>query len=688
MDEAIIAPVVGVISLLIVILVTWLVLKEDEGTERMKEIASFIQEGANAFMKREFTTISYFIIILAILLYFLGIDISIGFILGAVISLIAAYIGMSIAVRANVRTSNAARESGEKALKIAFLGGSVTGLTIVGLSLIGVGGLFILFGRNPSSIVGFGFGASLAALFAQLGGGIYTKAADVGADLVGKVEQKIPEDDPRNPAVIADQVGDNVGDCAGRGADLFESFSDNIIGIMILGAAFAAFLGSKYILYPLLAESIGVIGVILGVLLFRPGKNPMTSIYTSFGIATIVSLIGFYWLGAYYMNDITLFYTSTIGVVTSFIVALLILYYTGNHKPVIEIARSSKMGAAINLINGLAYGLESAVWPTIVVGIIIGLAYFISGGGVKGIYGIASAAAGILSTTGIIMAADTFGPISDNADGIAEMAGISEEVSDQTEMLDAAGNVTKAVTKGYAMACATVTSIVLLFAFIVEAGTKYLHININFIDSLLKGGLPSSTTLSYILPYIFDPYIIVALFIGSTIPYLFSSMAIKAVGKTAFQMVDEVRRQFREIKGLLEGKAKPDYAKAVDISTGNALKEMIPPTLLGLIAPVIMGLLFGVKGMMAYLIGVTLSSVLLALFMYNVGGAWDNAKKYIEAGHFGGKGTEAHAASVIGDTVGDPLKDTAGPSLHILIKLQNIIAITLLPLFIAYALLL
>ena len=688
MDEAIIAPVVGIISLLIVVLVAWLVLKEDEGTERMKEIASFIQEGANAFMKREFTTISYFIIIIAIFLYFLGIDISIGFILGAVISLIAAYIGMSIAVRANVRTSNAARESGEKALKIAFLGGSVTGLTIVGLSLIGVGGLFILFKRNPSSIVGFGFGASLAALFAQLGGGIYTKAADVGADLVGKVEQKIPEDDPRNPAVIADQVGDNVGDCAGRGADLFESFSDNIIGIMILGAAFATFLGSKYILYPLLAESIGVIGVILGVLLFRPGKNPMSSIYTSFGIATIVSLIGFYWLGAYYMNNITLFYTSTIGVVTSFIVALLILYYTGNHKPVIEIARSSKMGAAINLINGLAYGLESAVWPTIVVGIVIGLAYLISGGGVKGIYGIASAAAGILSTTGIIMAADTFGPISDNADGIAEMAGISGEVSDKTEMLDAAGNVTKAVTKGYAMACATVTSIVLLFAFIVEAGTKYLHININFIDSLLKGGLPSSTALSYILPYIFDPYIIVALFIGSTIPFLFSSMAIKAVGKTAFQMVDEVRRQFREIKGLLEGKAKPDYAKAVDISTRNALKEMIPPTLLGLIAPIIMGLLFGVKGMMAYLIGVTLTAVLLALFMYNVGGAWDNAKKYIEAGHFGGKGTEAHAASVTGDTVGDPLKDTAGPSLHILIKLQNIIAITLLPLFITYALLL
>ncbi len=686
MDEALIAPIVGVVSLLMVVLVAWIVLKEDEGTDRMKEISSFIQEGANAFMKREFITISYFIVILAVLLYFLGICISVGFILGAVLSLIAAYIGMSVAVQANVRTSNAARKSGEKALKIAFLGGSVMGLTIIGLSLLGVGGLFIIFGRNPSSLVGFGFGASLAALFAQLGGGIYTKAADVGADLVGKVEQKIPEDDPRNPAVIADQVGDNVGDCAGRGADLFESFSDNIIGIMILGASFVAFLGSKYILYPLLAESIGVIGVILGVLLFRPGKNPMRSIYTSFGIATIVSLLGFYWLGAYYMNNITLFYTSTIGVVTSFIVALIILYYTGNHKPVIEISRSSKMGAAINLINGLAYGLESAVWPTIVVGIVIGLSYLIAGGGVEGIYGIASAAAGILSTTGIIMAADTFGPISDNADGIAEMAGISEEVSDKTEMLDAAGNVTKAVTKGYAMACATITSIVLLFAFIIEAGTKYLHINVTLIDSLLKGSV-NSTMMSALLAYVFDPYIIVALFIGSTIPFLFSSMAIKAVGKTAFQMVDEVRRQFREIKGLLEGKAKPDYARAVDISTRNALREMIPPTLLGLIAPVIIGFVFGVKGMIAYLIGVTLTAVLLALFMYNVGGAWDNAKKYIEAGHFGGKGTGTHAAAVVGDTVGDPLKDTAGPSLHILIKLQNIIAITLLPLFIMYALL-
>ncbi|RLF01810.1 MAG: sodium-translocating pyrophosphatase, partial [Thermoprotei archaeon] len=616
---------------------------------------------------------------------------SIGFIIGAILSLLAAYIGMSIAVRANVRTSNAARTSGEKALKIAFLGGSVTGLTIVGLSLLGVGGLYIIFGQDPSSLVGFGFGASLAALFAQLGGGIYTKAADVGADLVGKVEQRIPEDDPRNPAVIADQVGDNVGDCAGRGADLFESFSDNIIGIMILGASFAALLGSKYILYPLLAESIGVIGVILGVLLFRPGKNPMTSIYTSFAIATIVSLIGFYWLGAYYMNDIRLFYTSTLGVITSFIVAVIILYYTGNHKPVIEIARASKMGAAINLIQGLAYGFESAVGPVIIVAIVIGLSYIIGGGGIEGIYGIASAAAGILSTTGIIMTADTFGPISDNADGIAEMAGISDEVADKTEMLDAAGNVTKAVTKGYAMACATITSIVLLFAFIVEAGTKYLHINIGTLDALLRGNLMSlavSSTLQKILSLIFDPYIIIALFIGSAVPFLFSSMAIKAVGKTAFQMVDEVRRQFREIKGLLEGKAKPDYARAVDISTRNALREMVPPTLLGLIAPVIMGFVFGVKGMTAYLIGVTLSAVLLALFMYNVGGAWDNAKKYIEAGNFGGKGTDAHAAAVIGDTVGDPLKDTAGPSLHILIKLQNIMAITLLPLFVSYAILL
>jgi len=688
--ELMVAPIVGVLSLLVVALIIWLILREDAGTQRMREIASFIQEGANAFMKREFTTIAYFIIILAILLYFIGIKISIGFIIGAILSLTAAYIGMSIAVRANVRTSNAARKSGEKALKIAFLGGSVTGLTIVGLSLLGVGGLYILFGQEPSSLVGFGFGASLAALFAQLGGGIYTKAADVGADLVGKVEHRIPEDDPRNPAVIADQVGDNVGDCAGRGADLFESFSDNIIGIMILGASFAALLGSKYILYPLLAESIGVIGVILGVLLFRPGRNPMTSIYTSLAVATIISLIGFYWLGVFYMNDIKLFYTSTLGVITSFIVAVIILYYTGNHRPVIEIARSSKMGAAINLIQGLAYGFESAVGPVVVVAIVIGLSYIIAGGGIHGIYGIASAAAGILSTTGIIMTADTFGPISDNADGIAEMAGISDEVADKTEMLDAAGNVTKAVTKGYAMACATITSIVLLFAFIVEAGIKYLHLNIEALNGLLQGSIASGGAVSIsskILSIAFDPYIIIALFIGSAIPFLFSSMAIKAVGKTAFQMVEEVRRQFREIKGLLEGKAKPDYAKAVDISTRNALREMVPPTLLGLIAPVIMGIIFGVKGMIAYLIGVTLSAVLLALFMYNVGGAWDNAKKYIEAGNFGGKGTDAHAAAVIGDTVGDPLKDTAGPSLHILIKLQNIIAITLLPLFIAYAVL-
>jgi len=686
-DLALVAPITGVLSLVVVALVSLWILRQDEGTERMKEIASFIQEGARAFMKREFRTIAYFIVILAILLYFIGWQISVGFVVGSILSLIAAYIGMSIAVQANVRTANVARKSAGRAVKVAFLGGSVTGLSIVGLSLIGVGGLYILFGRDPSLIVGFGFGASLAALFAQLGGGIYTKAADVGADLVGKVEKKIPEDDPRNPAVIADQVGDNVGDCAGRGADLFESFSDNIIGVMILGAAFSIILGEKFIIYPLVAESIAVIGVIIGVLLFRGGKDPMKSIYTSFAIATIISLIGFYWLGVYYIGDIAIFYASAIGLISSFIVAVLILYYTGNYKPVKEIAKASKSGAAINLIHGFAYGLESAVWPMILIAVVIVVSYFITGGGVRGIYGIAAAAVGILSTTGIIMSADTFGPISDNADGIAEMSGISDEVADTTEVLDAAGNVTKAVTKGYAMACATITSIVLLFSFILEAAVKYYKISLFDVNSLLMGKLSTDFELIHkIIASVYDPYIIVPLFIGSAVPFLFSALAIKAVGRGAFEMVNEVRRQFREIKGLLEGKAKPDYARCVDISTKTALKEMIPPTLLGLITPVVIGFIFGVKGMTAYLIGVTLVAVLLALFMYNVGGAWDNAKKYIEAGNFGGKGSDAHAAAVIGDTVGDPLKDTAGPSLHILIKLQNIIALTLVALFVAYAL--
>ncbi len=674
MDLAILTPIVGFVAMLIVGIIAKFLEKEEKGTEKMQEIASYIQEGAMAFLKREYKTMSLFIIVLALLLYFfLGWEITLGFIIGTFFSLLAAWIGMNIAVRANVRVANAARKSAGKAAKIAFYGGSVTGLSIVGLSLIGIGLLFFLFGKDPALLVGFGFGASLAALFAQLGGGIYTKGADVGADLVGKVEKHIPEDDPRNPAVIADLVGDNVGDCAGRGADLFESFSDNIIGTMILGTAFYLMYGLKGIIFPLLVGTLGVIATIIGIFSVRDWKDPIKSIFKSFGITALICLIGFYFLTVKFLNNINFFYCALLGLFSSIFIALIVQYYTGaRNKVVKEIAKASEKGTSINLITGFSYGLESAVWPLLLIAIVITVSYFICGKGMEGIYGIAVAAMGILSTTGIIMTSDTFGPICDNAGGIVEFSGISEEVRERTEILDAAGNVTKAITKGYAMGCAALTAVSLFFAYIFEA-SKILGINFSSINDVVIN--------------LVNPTVIVPMFIGGALPFLFSALSIRAVGKTAFEMVKEVKRQFKEIPGLMEGTAKPNYSKCVDISTKNALKEMTLPTLIALIVPIIVGFVFGIWGLGAYLISVTIVSVLLAVFMYNAGGAWDNAKKYIEAGHFGGKGTPAHAAAVIGDTFGDPLKDTAGPSLHILIKLQNIVAITLLSLFILYSLL-
>ncbi len=674
MDLVYISFAAGVAAMITVAYLADQIRKMEVGTPEMEKIASYIQEGAKAFLKREFKTIAYFIIILAPLLWiFLRWEVALGFILGSTLSLLAAYIGMSIAVTANVRTANTARKQPSKAVMVAFRGGAVTGLSIVGMSIIGLSILFLAFGRQPSLIVGFGVGASLAALFAQLGGGIYTKAADIGADLVGKIEAQIPEDDPRNPAVIADQVGDNVGDCAGRGADLFESFSDNIIGTMILGLAFMAHYGHYAIIFPLLAQSVGAISTIIATFTIKPSRNPTKPIYISFLTAGIINLLGFYFLTNYLLNDPELFYCAAIGLTASLIVAVIILYYTGTgNKPTIEIARSSQSGPAINIITGLAYGLESSVTPLFLIAAVTILSYYLAGGGLVGVYGIATATLGILSTTGIIMASDTFGPISDNADGIAEMSGISGEIGSALESLDSVGNVTKAVTKGYAMTTMILTAVTILFAYFAEASHR---LGIKLVD------------INAITVNLANPVVIVAAIIGASIPFLFSAMAIKAVGKTANQMVEEVRRQFKEIDGLIEGEAKPDYATCVDISTKNALKHMITPTLLVLISPVIMGFLFGVWALAAYLIALKIVSGLLAIFMINAGGAWDNAKKFIELGNLGGKGTSTHAAAVIGDTVGDPLKDTAGPSLHILVKLENILSITLLPLFIQYALL-
>jgi len=685
-------PLAGIFALLCVVFFARWVVQQDPGTPRMREIASYIQEGANAFLRRETRTIAYFIVGLAALLLLTmwpRWQIAFGFVVGALLSMLAITIGMNVAVRANVRTAQAARTMPGKALTIAFRGGAAMGLTIVAFNLLGIFILALLFGvrpDNPSNVsllVGFGFGASLSSLFAQLGGGIYTKAADVGADLVGKVEVGIPEDDPRNAAVIADLVGDNVGDCAGRGADLFESGSDNLVATMIMGLAFMNPMpeynfpgyGFNAVLFPLLTRSIGAIGAVLGVLAVRgTGKrNPITSLNIGFFTTGVFSVGAFFVLANWVMNDMRLFWCLTLGLIAALVNALVVQYYTGaGSKPVREIAQAATSGPGVNIITGMAYGFESAVFPKVFIALVNVAAYMIMGGGIPGFFGIAAATLGITEMKGIIMAGDAFGPIADNAGGIAEMSGLSREVRRAADVLDSAGNITKAITKGYSMSCALMTSVVIFFTYIVEIARH--------------SGLPLLDVVYNTKFVLIDPVNITGIMIGSTIPFLFSAQAIQAVGRTAYKVVDEVRRQFREIPGLLEGKVHADYSRCVDIATRESLREMIWPTVWGVVFPVAMGFFFNVWALAAYLIGVKIIGATLAMFMFNSGGAWDNAKKFIEDGHLGGKGSDAHKSSVIGDTVGDPLKDTSGPSLHILIKLQNILAITLLPLFLEHGL--
>ena len=693
-------PLAGVFALIFVGLLAWWVIKQEAGTPRMKEIASWIQEGANVFLRREFQTIGYFIVALTALLLVVmwpKWQIALGFVVGAGFSMLAIYIGMNAATRANVRTTSAARFSAARALMIAFRGGGVMGLSIVALNLLGISLLFILFGVSPVHpenvhlLVGFGFGASVSALFAQLGGGIFTKGADIAADLVGKVEQGIPEDDPRNAAVIADQVGDNVGDVAGRGADLFESGSDNLIGTMIVGLTFIPTYGWVAVLFPLLSRAIGAVGAVLGVLAVRgtEKRNPIVSMNIGFLATALFSVASFYVLGVYVMHDIRLFYCLTLGLITAILVSLLVQYYTGiTQRPVREIAEGGLSGVAINLIYGFAWGMESAVVLKILVAIVNVIAFYIMGGGLPGILGITAATLGITEMKGVIMAADAFGPIADNASGIAEMAGLGPQVRQAGDVLDAAGNITKAITKGYGMCCALMTSVVILFAYLLSAAELVGASHDSLVSFVTFGGAdPEGAALSIVRGLnLAHPLNIAALMIGSTIPFLFTSQAMKAVGRTAFRMVDEVRRQFREIPGLMAGQAVPEYSRCVDIGTRHALREMIAPTLVGVAFPIAVGFLMGPWPLAFYLIGVKVIGATLAIFMFNAGGAWDNAKKYVEEGHLGGKGSEAHKAGVIGDTFGDPLKDTAGPSLHILIKLQNILAITLLPLFYTYGL--
>ena len=683
MNPIFFTPLAGIVGLIFVGIIARWVVKQDAGTSRMQEIASFIQQGANAFLRREFQTIAYFIVGIAVLLLiFLGWQIAFGFVMGAIFSLGAIFIGMNAATRANVRTSSAARTSAGKALTIAFRGGSVMGLAIVSLNMLGVVLLMLILGVGPddpeavSLLVGFGFGASLSALFAQLGGGIYTKAADIGADLVGKVEVGIPEDDPRNPAVIADLVGDNVGDCAGRGADLFESGADNVITTMIVAASpiFLAKYGWAGILFPIIARAIGVLATLVGVFLVRgrDDKDPIKTVNLGFLATALTCLALFYPTARWIMHDVGLFYAQMLGMAGTFAIVLIVQYYTGAHgKPVHETARNAQSGPALGILTGFSYGMESTVWSGYVLGFIILVAYVMGGGGLEGIYYIAAATMGIKEMKGIIMAGDTFGPIADNAAGISEMAGLSKETRKAGDALDAVGNVTKALAKGYAMGCATMGSVVILFAYLFEVarlqGIQLTGINDFFVN-------------------LANPANIAALFFGIAMPYLFSALTLRAVNDGAFKMIEEVRRQFREIPGLMKGSAPADYARCVDVATVNALQKMTAPTVIAMAIPIIVGFTLGPWCLAAYLIGVKASSAQLSKALFNTGGTLDNAKKLVEEGLFGGKGTATHAATVIGDTFGDPLKDTAGPSLHILVKLQNIMSITLLPLFIKYGL--
>lgn len=653
----------------------------------MQEISGAIQEGAMAFLNRQFKTIAFFAILIFLVMGFGlpqgehndGYLMALGFLVGAFFSGLAGYIGMSMSVRANVRTTNAAKNSLKQALKVAFRGGSVTGFAVMGLALAGVSGFYYLFtelwdvpvGAAPELLIGFAFGASLVSLFARVGGGIFTKAADVGADLVGKVEKGIPEDDPRNPAVIADNVGDNVGDCAGMGADLFETYAVTLIAAMILAAStLLETAGSIAIEFPLVLGGVAAIASIIGCYFVRLGKkeNIMGALYQGLIVTTLLAAAGFWWATNHYMGgDMKLFQATLVGLGVTLLMFIITEYYTSTKfSPVQKIAEASKTGAGTNLISGLAVGLYSTFWPVVVIVAAIALSYSFGANSTleSGIYGIALSAVAMLSTTGIVIAMDSYGPITDNAGGIAEMAGLPESVRKNTDALDAVGNTTKAVTKGYAIASAALATLVLFQAYSEK-------LTVNSVGEEFVFGLT-------------DYRVIIGLFIGGMLPFLFSALCMEAVGKAAHGVVEEVRRQFREIKGIMTGKAKPQYDVCVDIVTKAALKEMVLPGVLAIASPLLVGFLLGPQALGGMLAGVIVAGLLLALSMSNGGGAWDNAKKYIEDGHHGGKNSHAHHAAVVGDTVGDPYKDTAGPALNALIKVINTIALIIAPIIATY----
>ena len=653
------APALAVVALLFAFYKIAFVSKQDAGTERMKEIAAAINDGAKAFLFAEYKILAIFVVVL-----FIASGLGLGswitalcFLFGALFSILAGYIGMNVATKANVRTANAARTSGmNKALSIAFSGGSVMGMCVVGLGLLGASVLFLIF-EDTNVLFGFSLGASSIALFARVGGGIYTKAADVGADLVGKVEAGIPEDDPRNPAVIADNVGDNVGDVAGMGADLFESYVGAIISAMTLGAVVIAEFGDLSVIFPLVIAACGILASVIATFFVRgkEGSNPHKALKMGSYVSALLVVIASIILSKVMLGS----YGPAIAIVAGLVVGLVIgivteVYTSGDYKFVKKIAQQSETGSATTIISGTAVGMMSTWVPVILICVGIFLAYKFAG-----LYGIALAAVGMLSTTGITVAVDAYGPIADNAGGIAEMSGLDHSVREITDKLDAVGNTTAAMGKGFAIGSAALTALALFVSFTQATGLTADQVALT------------------------SPTVVIGLLIGGMLPFVFSAMTMDSVSKAAYSMIEEVRRQFHEIPGIMEGKAKPDYKTCVAISTTAALKEMLVPGIMAVVAPLAVGLILGSTALAGLLAGSLVSGVMMAMFMSNAGGAWDNAKKYIEEGHHGGKGSDAHKAAVVGDTVGDPFKDTSGPSINILIKLMTVVSTVFAAIFTA-----